>query len=164
MPATVRLCFVCLGNICRSPTAAAVMRHKVASAELADRIAIDSAGTSSWHIGEPPDARAVAEARRREIAMRDTGRRFDVVDFARFDYVLAADHDNVSALRALARDAEDLAKVHLLRSFDAAAGGDLAVPDPYFGGDDGFAHVFDLIDAACEGLLDHLLTGPLSDA
>lgn len=159
----VRLCFVCLGNICRSPTAAAVMRHRVAQADLGDRIEIESAGTSSWHIGEPPDERSVREALRRGIAMHDRGRRFDTADFDRFHLVLAADYDNAATLRALARGPDDERKVHLLRSFDPLAGGDLAVPDPYFGGTDGFAQVFDVIDAACVGLLEHLTAGPLAE-
>jgi protein-tyrosine phosphatase len=157
MPAdAIRLCFVCLGNICRSPTAAAVMRHRVDEAELGDRIAVESAGTSSWHIGEPPDARATAEARRRGIAMDGHGRRFAPEDFARFDLVLAMDEDNVAQLRARAPTAEAREKIRLLREFDPAAGRDREVPDPYFGGDEGFAHVFDVIDAACRGLLEQL--------
>ncbi len=163
MPDNVRLCFVCLGNICRSPTAAAVMRHRVAEAELTDRIEIESAGTSGWHIGEPPDERSVQEARRRGIAMHDRGQRFDASDFDRFSLVLAADYDNVSVLRSLARGPEEELKVHLLRSFDPEADGDLAVPDPYYGGTDGFANVFDLVDAACLGLLEHLTAGPLAE-
>ena len=163
MPVTVSLCFVCLGNICRSPTAAAVMRHRVAQAELGERIVIESAGTASWHIGESPDERSVAEAGRRGIPMHDRGQQFQAGDFDRFFMVLAADYDNAAALRALARGPEDETKIHLLRSFDPSAEGDLAVPDPYFGGPDGFARVFDLIDAACVGLLDHLVDGPLAE-
>lgn len=139
------------------------MRHRVAEAALDDRIAIESAGTSSWHIGEPPDERSVDEARRRGIAMDDRGQRFDATDFERFDLILAADHDNVAALLSLARGVDDQGKVYLLRSFDPRADGDLAVPDPYFGGSDGFARVFDLIDAACLGLLAYLTAGPLAE-
>lgn len=162
MPESVRLCFVCLGNICRSPTAAAVMQHLVESAGLADRIEIESAGTSGWHIGEPPDARSVEEATRRGIAMHNRGQRFVPGDFDRFDLVLAADHENAAVLRAMAPDAAAEAKVNLLRRFDPEANGDLVVPDPYFGGEDGFSDVFDLIDAACRGLLEELRAGPLA--
>jgi protein-tyrosine phosphatase len=162
MPGTapIRLCFVCLGNICRSPTAAAVMAHKVRQAGLEDVIQVESAGTSGWHIGEPPDRRAVAEARRRGIPMTNAGKRFTRADFARYDLVLAMDAQNADDLRAIAPDAAARAKIRLLRSFAPGIDptGDMAVPDPYFGGDDGFTTVFDMIDAACAGLLEHLRT------
>jgi protein-tyrosine phosphatase len=153
----VRVCFVCLGNICRSPTAEAVMRHRVAEAGLGDAIEIESAGTGSWHVGDPPDARAAAEAHARGIAMEGVARQFRARDFDRFDLVLAMDHENAAHLRAIAPDGEAAAKVRLLREFDPASdGGDLAVPDPYYGGADGFTTVFALVDAACLGLIDHL--------
>jgi protein-tyrosine phosphatase len=158
----LRLCFVCLGNICRSPTAEAVMAHHVARAGLAQRILVDSAGTGGWHVGEPPDGRAAAEARRRGIAMESTARQFHPEDFARFDLILAMDRDNLREIARLAPDDDAREKVRLLRSFDPGARGDLAVPDPYFGGPEGFADVFELVDAACRGLLDHLRDGPLA--
>jgi low molecular weight protein-tyrosine phosphatase len=157
----VRLCFVCLGNICRSPTAAAVMAHRVAEAGLAHRITVESAGTGDWHVGEAPDRRAIREARRRGIEMTSRARQFLARDFARFDLVLAMDASNVAALSSIAPDSAARAKIRLLRSFDPEARGDLAVPDPYFGGPDGFATVFDRIDAACRGLLAALRRGPL---
>ncbi|MCZ7527160.1 MAG: low molecular weight phosphotyrosine protein phosphatase [Acidimicrobiia bacterium] len=153
----VRLCFVCLGNICRSPTAAGLMRHHVRLAGLEEAVEIESAGTGSWHVGGPPDRRALAEACRRGVELDHRARQFVATDFARFDLVLAMDHANVADLLALAPDADAAAKVRLLRSFDPAADGDLAVPDPYYEG--GFAHVFDLLDAACRGLLETLAPG-----
>lgn len=162
MHARVRLCFVCLGNICRSPTAAAVMQHLVDQAGLPGRIAIESAGTSGWHVGEPPDVRSVAEARRRGILMNNRGQQFRAPDFDRFDLVLAADHDNVAVLTRLAPTDAAQAKVRLLREFDPVPLDDLAVPDPYYGGENGFRDVFDLIEAACGGLLDELRAGPLA--
>ena len=161
MPDPVRLCFVCLGNICRSPTAAAVMGHLVAQAGLDSRIEIESAGTSRWHIGEPPDSRSVAEAQRRGILMKNRGQQFTAADFDRFNLVLAADHDNATVLKDLAPTDESQAKVRLLREFDVGGAGDLAVPDPYYGGENGFRDVFDLIEAACAGLLEELRAGPL---
>lgn len=158
----VRVCFVCLGNICRSPTAEAVMATLVEEAGLAARIEVDSAGTAGWHIGEPPDERSTAEARRRGVVMRSVGRQFHVGDFEYFDYVVAMDLANRADLLDLARSDEHAARIHLLRSFDPAsvaaarAEEDLVVGDPYYGGPDGFALVFDQIDAACRGLLDHL--------
>jgi protein-tyrosine phosphatase len=153
----VRLCFVCLGNICRSPTAEAVMRHRVREAGLEDAIEVESAGTGSWHVGDPPDARAREEANARGIAMDGAARQFRPADFARFDLVLAMDRENAAHLRAIAPDADAAAKVRLLREFDpAAAGDDLSVPDPYYGGPEGFSTVFALVDDACRGLIDHL--------
>lgn len=156
----VRLCFVCMGNICRSPTAEAVMAHHVALQGLTGQVVVDSAGTGGWHVGEPPDRRARAEARRRGVAMEGAARQFTRADFARFDLVLAMDRDNLDALLRLAPDEAARAKVHLLRNFDPHAAGDLDVPDPYFGGSEGFSAVFDLVDAACRGLLDHVRTPP----
>jgi protein-tyrosine phosphatase len=156
-----RICFVCLGNICRSPTAEAVMRARVAAARLDGEVKVESAGTGSWHIGEPSDRRAIGEARRRGIAMEGCAQQFTAPDFSRFDLVLAMDRRNAADLRAMARTREDAAKVRLLREFDPSAGGDdLDVPDPYFGGADGFEDVFDLIERACVGLLQHLRAEP----
>jgi protein-tyrosine phosphatase len=153
----MRVCFVCMGNICRSPTAEAVMRHRLAEAGLGDAVEVESAGTGSWHVGDPPDARAAAEARARGIAMEGVARQFRARDFDRFDLVLAMDHENARHLRRIAPDERAAAKVWLLREFDPASdGGDLAVPDPYYGGADGFATVFAQVDAACLGLIDHL--------
>ena len=142
----MRVCFVCLGNICRSPTAEAVMRHRVAEAGLADEIIIESAGTGAWHVGDPPDARAAGAARSRGIVMEGRAQQFRAADFERFDLVLAMDRENADHLRRIAPDAEAAAKVRLLREFDpAAAGDDLSVPDPYYGGPDGFSTVFELV-------------------
>jgi protein-tyrosine phosphatase len=154
----VRLLFVCLGNICRSPTAEGVMRHLVEDQGLADRVVVDSAGTGSWHVGHPPDERATAAAARRGIVLDGTARTFGADDFDRHDLLLAADRENLTAMRALAPDDEARERVRLLREFDpeAVAAGDLDVPDPYYGGPRGFEDVLDGVDRACRGLLDHL--------
>jgi protein-tyrosine phosphatase len=151
--AVVRVCFVCLGNICRSPTAEGIMRHLVREAGLADRIAIDSAGTGAWHVGEPPDRRAGATARARGVVLESRARQFVIDDFDRFDYVLAMDRSNLNDLVSLAPTEAARAKVHLFRSFDPDSPAGAGVPDPYFGGTDGFDHVFDLCEAACRGLI-----------
>lgn len=155
----IRLCFVCAGNICRSPTGEGVMRVLVAESGLADAITVESAGTGGWHAGDPPDRRSAAEARQRGITLAGSARQFRGSDFRRFDYVLALDAENASHLRRIAPDTAAGARVHLLREFDPA-GPDpvegLDVPDPYYGGAEGFARVFDVIDAACRGLLVHL--------
>jgi protein-tyrosine phosphatase len=154
----MRLLFVCMGNICRSPTAEAVMRDLVAREGLDGAIEIDSAGTGSWHVGDPPDRRSTAAAKARGITMAGAARQVTEADFARYDLLLAADEQNVAALRAMAPDADAADKVVLLRAYDQAsvAAGDLEVPDPYYGGPGGFDHVLDLVDAACRGLLDRL--------
>ncbi len=153
----MRVLFVCLGNICRSPTAEAVMRRLVRDAGLEDEIAIDSAGTSSWHIGKAPDARSTAAARARGIELAGAARQVTNADLEDFDLVIAMDRQNAAELLMLARgEARD--KVWLLRQFDpeAVATGDLDVPDPYYGGDGGFEHVLDVVERACRGLLEHI--------
>ncbi len=149
----VRLCFVCLGNICRSPTAEAVMFDLVKKAGLHEQIEVDSAGTAGYHAGERPDARAAAAARRRGIELRGRARQFKVEDYDRFDYVLAMDRSNFEDLADLARSDAAREKLHLLRAFDPKAMAGAGVPDPYYGGDDGFEQVLDICAAACAGLL-----------
>ncbi|KVL52168.1 phosphotyrosine protein phosphatase [Burkholderia territorii] len=151
----VAICFVCLGNICRSPTAEGVMRHQVDAAGLADRIAIDSAGTGDWHVGEPPDTRAQAAARTRGYdlsALR--ARQVSAADFERFDLLLAMDEANFAELRRRCppghRD-----KVRLLMEF-APGATETEVADPYFGGAQGFETVLDQVERACAGLLETL--------
>jgi protein-tyrosine phosphatase len=157
-----RVLFVCLGNICRSPTAEAVMARLVADAELEHTIELDSAGTGAWHVGSPPDERATAAAAQRGIAMRGTARQVTVGDFERFDLLLAMDADNHRNLRAIAPHADAAAKVRMLREFDPASATavSLDVPDPYYGGEDGFDQVLDLVEAACVGLLGELSSHP----
>ena len=162
--APVRLLFVCLGNICRSPTAEGVMRALVAREGLAGAIELDSAGTGAWHVGEPPDARAAQAARERGVRLEGAARQARAQDFERFDLLLAMDAQNLRDLRRLARDESERAKVRLLREFDPAADDreptrDLDVPDPYYGAGGGFAEVFELVSAACEGLLAELRDG-----
>lgn len=152
----VRLCFVCLGNICRSPTAEGIMLHLVEREGLSDQFVIDSAGTSGYHVGEPPDSRSLATAQARGVHLPSRARQFVASDFQRFDFVLAMDIPNVRALYGLAPDQAARDKVHLLRSFDAQSHDGAAVPDPYYGSGDGFEHVFDVCEAACRGLLTHL--------
>ena len=159
----IRICFVCLGNICRSPTAEGIMGALVEQAVLSEQIEIHSAGTASWHRGEPPDARARAEAARRGIELRSRASTFHSGDTHAYDLVLAMDHSNLADLHDLTPEPQLRSRLALLRSFDPALGADDphdgAVPDPWAGGPDGFAEVYDLIEAACIGLLAHLRTG-----
>ncbi len=156
MPA---LLFVCLGNICRSPTAEGVMRDLIRREGLCDWIALDSAGTGAWHLGEPPDARAGAAARARGIVLEGAARQVRASDFEDFDLLLAMDRRNLRDLHQLAPDEQAGARVRLLREFDPACGGDLDVPDPYHGGPRGFEEVLDLVSAACLGLLAQIRSG-----
>ena len=149
----IRVCFVCLGNICRSPTAEAVFRRFVADAHMSDDVVIDSAGTAAYHVGEPADARARSAGRQRGYDLDGRARQFTRADFDRFDHVLAMDQDNLRALLKLAPSDAAKAKVRLLRSFDATAKNGAEVPDPYYGGSRGFDEVIDICERACRGLL-----------
>ncbi|ROO36330.1 low molecular weight protein-tyrosine-phosphatase [Salinisphaera orenii] len=150
----IRVLFVCLGNICRSPTAHGVFRDRVAAAGLVDRIEVDSAGTGDWHVGKPPDARARAAAAARGCDIGDLrARQVAAADLRAFDYVLAMDADNLAVLERLARESADArARVALFGDYSGRHPR-AAVPDPYFGGEDGFERVLDLIEDAAEGLL-----------
>ncbi len=153
----MEILFVCLGNICRSPTAEGVMRKLVSEAGLQESIAIDSAGTGGWHVGDPPDERATGAAHTRGITLEGQARKVRPEDFERFDLILAMDSANERDLHQLAPDEEARMKVRLLREFDPASAGlvDLDVPDPYYDSVRGFEIVLDQIQAACEGLLQH---------
>jgi len=152
----IRVCFVCLGNICRSPTAEGVMRHLVSAMGLDERFYVDSAGTAAYHVGERADARAREFARARGITLESRARQFQDEDFTRFDVVLAMDGENLADLRALPGAQDFAGQLRLTLDFDPAAQSGAEVPDPYYGGDRGFEHVLDLCEAACRGLIDHL--------
>lgn len=144
--------FVCLGNICRSPTAEGVFRHTAAQAGLGSRIHIDSAGTGDWHVGQPPDRRAIAAARERGIDLSGLrGRQVSSHDFRTFDWILAMDRDNLSALRTLRPSGY---AGHLGLFLDLVPHlGRSEVPDPYYGGPAGFDEVLDLVEQASNALL-----------
>jgi protein-tyrosine phosphatase len=163
----VRLLFVCLGNICRSPTAEGVMRALIEREGLDGRIQVESAGTGAWHVGSRPDRRASQAASARGIALEGTARQVRPDDFYDFDVLVAMDRENQGELRRLAPGDAEREKVRLLREFEPAgaaapagqAGEQLDVPDPYYGGPGGFDEVFDLVQAACEGLLEQIRAG-----
>lgn len=152
----MRILFVCMGNICRSPTAEGVFRA-LAENEAVE-VEVDSAGTGSWHVGGPPDERATAAAAERGIELTGAARQVEPGDFDRFDLIVAMDADNVAGLQRVALDGEAAERIRLLREFDpeAAAAGDLDVPDPYYGGPDGFEDVLDMVERASAGLLDEV--------
>ena len=149
----VRILFVCLGNICRSPTAEAVMRGLVAEAGLQGQIQVESAGTGDWHLGHPPDERSVAAAAARGVELTGKARQVASGDFESFDLLIAMDRQNRDDLLRLARSEDDRGKVRLLRSY---ADGELDVPDPYYGGEDGFEAVVEIVERSCRALLDEL--------
>jgi protein-tyrosine phosphatase len=155
MDSPISFCFVCLGNICRSPTAEGVFLHLVRAAGLDDgSIIIDSAGTSGYHDGAPADYRSREHAARRGYGLPSRSRQFQVEDFARFDYVLAMDNVNLEDLTALRRHAPPWAgRLQLFRDFDPTAPPGSSVPDPYYGGDRGFEEVLDQCERASRGLL-----------
>jgi protein-tyrosine phosphatase len=150
-----RILFVCKGNICRSPTAEGVMRRLVREAGLEPEFEIDSAGTGSWHTGDAPDRRATEAARSRGVTLEGAARQVRPRDFEHFDLLLAMDRENLHELRTFSPDGDVAGKARLLREFDPASAGaaDLDVPDPYYGGPDGFEKVLDQVEAACRGLL-----------
>jgi len=151
-PKTTRVLMVCLGNLCRSPTAEAVLRKKVHEAGLDDRIEVDSAGTADYHVDSPPDRRAIAHGERRGLAMRQLrGRQVSRDDFDRFDFILAMDGDNLANLNRI-RPAGSRAEVALLMSYAPQAGA-REVPDPYYGGAEGFEIVLDLVESAADGFI-----------
>ncbi len=151
----IKILFVCMGNICRSPTAEGVFRHKVKAAGLEDTIDIDSAGTIAYHIGHPPDQRAQKAALKRGIDLSSQrARKVTAKDFEAFDFVIAMDSDNHYELESICPSGlED--KLHMFLKF-AQNSSESDVPDPYYGGGNGFETVLDLVEEAAEGLLAHL--------
>ena len=151
----VKVLFVCMGNICRSPTAQGIFEALVEEAQLTERIHIDSAGTHAYHVGEPPDARAREAASRRGIALdRQRARRVDPADFEYFDYVVAMDRSNLEDLRASCPE-HHREKLCLLLDF-ARHLAQPDVPDPYYGGAQGFERVLDLVEEGARGLLEDI--------
>ena len=150
----MRVLFVCLGNICRSPTAEGVMRHRLQQVGLAAQVAVDSAGTAAWHIGKAPDPRTCAAAAQRGYRLHELrARQVQAEDFARFDLILAMDHDNLRELQRLRPDSAGAELDLLLRRGGLA---EHEVPDPYYGGSDGFERVLDLVESACERLIEQI--------
>lgn len=151
---SIRVLFVCLGNICRSPTADGILRHQLEQAGLHKRVSVDSAGTSGWHIGRGPDPRTVAAARKRGYDLSSLrARQVSAADFAEFDYILAMDHANLADLRAIAPSEY---RGHLGLFLEFANQDTVEVPDPYYGEGDGFERVLDLVEEASSGLVRHI--------
>ena len=155
-----RLLFVCLGNICRSPAAEGVFLHLLAREGLDDQFVVDSAGTGSWHVGKPADRRMLAAAEKRGIVLPSRARQIEAADLGRFDRILTMDNDNLAAVEALARQGRpapgtEQALIEPITRHCRHFGLE-EVPDPYYGGEDGFEQVLDLLEDACGGLLNDL--------
>ena len=154
MTQTTSVLFVCMGNICRSPTAEGVFRYYVEQAEVSQQLQIDSAGTHAYHVGEPPDRRARAAAERRGMSLDNIyARRVKTEDFEHFDYIIAMDEDNLARLQDQSPE-EHRSKLRLFLEF--SDGDEREVPDPYYGGAAGFERVLDHVEAASRGLLETL--------
>jgi protein-tyrosine phosphatase len=158
-----RILFVCLGNICRSPAAEGVFLHQLAREGLDDHFVVDSAGTGGWHVGKPADSRMRTAAARRGIALPSRARQLEPADLTAFDRILTMDADNLARVRALASQlgpTSGLARIEpMVRHCRRFRAGE--VPDPYYGGPEGFEQVLDLLEDACSGLLEELLQGDL---
>jgi protein-tyrosine phosphatase len=153
----IHVLFVCLGNICRSPLAEGVFKKLVKERNLQDKIAVDSAGTSGWHIGDLPDPRTEEVAREHEILLDHRGRQFSQEDLKKFNYIIAMDISNYEHIRILYGPGKDHRKqLFLMRDFDNFGKGK-DVPDPYYGGDDGFSKVYEMLLRSCLNFLDHIV-------
>lgn len=151
----MRVLFVCLGNICRSPLAEGIFRHHVEQAGLADQIEVDSAGTGGWHVGELPDPRSIEVAARHGIDLTvQRARQFTPEDLRRFDHVMVMDRSNLNTVRRHTRSG-DTARVALMME-EAPERPEIEVPDPYYGAGDGFQRVYEMIDAASAALLERV--------
>ncbi|MDR1742630.1 MAG: low molecular weight phosphotyrosine protein phosphatase [Dysgonamonadaceae bacterium] len=153
----IRILFVCLGNICRSPAAEGIMKKLIEENGLEDAVEVDSAGLSDWHEGELPDSRMRSHGRRRGYDFCSRSRPLERADFERFDYIIVMDSSNYTAALSLARTDEDKKKLRRMTDFSSRFSYD-HVPDPYYSGASGFELVLDLLEDACGGLLDFICT------
>ena len=156
MGKVIKISFVCLGNICRSPLAQGVFQDLVIREKLDPNIIISSAGTSSWHVGDLPDERMRKTAQSKGIQLNSRARQFQSEDFDQFNLVLAMDHINLSKLNGIAPSNLPANKLMLFRTFDPESNGAQDVPDPYFGGSKGFEQVYQMVKRTCPPLLDYI--------
>jgi len=151
----IKVLFVCLGNICRSPLAEAIFKDKLKKKNLEKYFHVDSCGTSNYHIGDQPDSRTIANARKNGIAIDHCGRQLTVEDISHFDYILAMDNSNHQNILRLLKDERHRPKIMMMRAFDPL-GKNAEVPDPYYGGEKHFQEVFEMLDRSADHLLAHI--------
>lgn len=151
-----KICFVCLGNICRSPTAEGIFQHLINEHDLENYFEVDSAGTSAYHVGESANNKSQRTAQKHGITLHSKARQFDASDLEYYDLILAMDNENLQNVRQMA-NGNHANKIGLMRDFDPNPG-DGEVPDPYYGGPEGFENVFQIVKRSCENLLDELET------
>jgi protein-tyrosine phosphatase len=151
-----RICFVCLGNIVRSPLAKTLFIYHAQQAGIGQKYEVDSAGTSNWHVGEPPDLRMRRVAAGHDVPHDGRARQFRPADLDHFDWIVVMDEDNYDDLRLLDPTSEQMQKVRFLREFDPQGGPRVEVPDPYYGGIEGFELVYEVVDRSVRGLLEGL--------
>lgn len=149
-----KICFVCLGNICRSPTAEGIFQHLVNERGLQAYFEVDSAGTSAYHVGEPANSKSRRTAEKYGITLQSTARQFEVSDLEYFDLVLAMDSENLTNIKRIGSQ-QNGTRIGMLRDFDPEPGNG-EVPDPYYGGLQGFENVFQIVRRSCEAILDEL--------
>ena len=152
----MKICFVCQGNIIRSPLAENMFRFLVEERDLAGKYQLDSAGTSAYHIGESPDRRMRQVAAEHGFEYSGQARQFRRGDLDEFDLILVMDGNNHRILHSMAQDSSQTSKIKMMREFDPQGGPDLDVPDPYYGGLEGFEVTFQIVNRSCEGLLEAL--------
>ena len=161
MPQPKSVLFVCLGNIVRSPLAEHLFRKYLLETPELQTTEVDSAGTSLWHLGDSPDSRMRSTAAKHGLNYDGRARRVTHDDLTSFDLIIAMDESNYAALSLMSDDPDELDKLHLLREFDPEKGQDLAVPDPYYGGEDGFERAYQIIDRSVKALIEAILNGSL---
>lgn len=162
MAEVTRILFVCLGNIVRSPLAENMFAHLIDEAGLTSKYQVDSAGTAGYHIGESPDSRMVRVAKEYGLKYSGRARQFRQQDFDLFDLIIAMDSSNRSNILSLARNPQDESKVHLMREFDPEGSPSDPVPDPYYGGLDGFHNVYHIVERSCKNMLQALEEGEIT--
>lgn len=150
----IKVLFVCLGNICRSPLAEAIFKHKVKERGLDQHIVADSCGTANYHVGDKPDPRTIANAIKNGVSIDHCGRQLCVDDFDNFDYILAMDNSNIRNIMRITSNKSWHQKIQLMRDYDPQGKGE--VPDPYYGGEKGFQEVFDILNRTTDSFLDRL--------
>ncbi|MFO8037706.1 MAG: low molecular weight protein-tyrosine-phosphatase [Anaerolineales bacterium] len=155
----MRICFVCLGNIVRSPLAEHMFNHLAEEMGVDGKYEVDSAGTSAYHVGEAPDARMRQVAREQGLMYTGRARQFQKRDFDRCDLIVAMDMENRRVLESMAATPAQKSKIRLMREFDPQGGPDEPVPDPYYGGAEGFRRVYDIVERSVRGLLEALESG-----